>query len=259
METENTLKKINPKIVIIDTGVSKNHPKLYGLTIQGVEITISEDSITEVTDNYDDDIGHGTAICNIINGHNQEIDLYMIKIFNKKKLLASETLLIYALNFVLNNVQCDIINLSLGLCQIENKFKLYDVCEKLKKRGTIIISAFDNNGSISYPAAFDNVIGVTTGEHCRKTTDIEYVDNSIVNICAKGSFQRLAWVEPDYVVTGGNSFACAHVTGIVSKIYQPGITKYKDIMNYLKKIAKNIHNFNTPINKKEKKITFQTI
>ena len=43
------------------------------------------------------------------------------------------------------------------------------------------------------------------------------MDNPIVNVCGKGGLQRVKWIDPKYIFTQGNSYACAHITGILSK------------------------------------------
>ena len=129
------------------------------------------------------------------------------------------------------NICVDIINLSLGVSYSENKKELYDACQRLFDRGTIIVSAFNNDGSISYPAAFNNVVGVTSGELCFSTNEFEYFDDSILNVAAKGGIQRLCWIEPQYIFLGGNSFACAHVTNKIIEFMHRGIKSYHAILN----------------------------
>lgn len=107
--------------------------------------------------------------------------------------------------------------MSLGITISIHKKELYNVCQKLKDKGVILVAAFDNMEVVSYPAAFDNVIGVASSNDCSKITDIEFFESSTVNICGKGGLQRVNWVSPKYIFTQGNSYACAHVTGILSK------------------------------------------
>lgn len=93
-------------------------------------------------------------------------------------------------------------------------------------------------GSISYPAAFDNVVGVTSGKSCIRVDDFEYIQDEVVNIGAKGDLQRLAWNNPDYIMLGGNSFACAHATVQIAKFMSEGIKGFENILNAFKSIAK---------------------
>ena len=124
--------------------------------------------------------------------------------------------LINILNYIfLSRLKIDVINLSLGISSCEDKKRLYDACKRLTDLGGVIVSAFNNDGSISYPAAFDNAIGVVSGARCNSVEDFETFDNEVVNIAAKGSMQRLIWTYPKFIFMSGNSFACAHVTNKV--------------------------------------------
>lgn len=110
----------------------------------------------------------------------------------------------------------------MGVNIVDDVNQLQIVCEHLSARGVIIVCAFDNAGSISYPAAFENVIGVTSDFNCYSIDDFTYYEDNVVNIGAKGGLQRLAWHDPPYIFLSGNSFACAHVTVQVCKFYEEG-------------------------------------
>lgn len=232
---------LEPKIVVIDTGVCSSHPRLESTAFHGLAISQDNNNEFSFLDDYTDTVGHGTAICNIIKTHNRKANIFIIKLFDRKDSSTSDVRLIKALEYVLYNIECDIINLSVGVQLTNHKAELYEICERLNEKGVIIISAFDNSGSISYPAVFDNVIGVTTGEFCVRITDIDYVESTKVNICAKGNAQKVAWIGPDYIMSSGNSFACAHVTGIISNLYSTGVTERNLLLEKLKKMARNIY------------------
>lgn len=122
--------------------------------------------------------------------------------------------MITVLEYVKNELSADIINVSLGVNTLEKKGVLYRVCEKIASTGTVIVAAFDNSGAFSYPAVFDNVIGVTSSSLCKKIDDIVYVDDTEANVAAKGDSQRVAWINPAYMICSGNSLACAHVSSL---------------------------------------------
>jgi hypothetical protein len=54
----------------------------------------------------------------------------------------------------------------------------------------------------------------------------------MINIGAKGGIQRLAWDKPDYLMLGGNSFACAHVTVQAAQFMSQGIREFSAIQRY---------------------------
>ncbi|NMA85344.1 MAG: S8 family serine peptidase [Epulopiscium sp.] len=212
------------RIAVIDTGIDLSNMQIKKSmqSVQGVRFRRMKDSSLDITTTTEDqnciidDIGHGTAICGIILGHNPEVELYTVKMFDKDNLFSDENMLTTVLEYIYYNVDCDIVNLSLGLCLLDDYNKLYTICERFTRDNRIIISAFDNNGSISYPAEFDNVIGVTSEEICYRNDEYYCVDSSVVDICAKGRIQRVLGLDNNYTLGSGNSFACAHFTGILA-------------------------------------------
>lgn len=223
------------RIAIVDSGVNCEHPS-FSLS---KPVLITNEKI-DINNLY----GHGTAIYNIISKLGEQVDIVNFKLKDIEKGV-SEGELFKTLKLINDKYSFDIINLSLGISICEDTEKLFQICDELVNKGTIIISAFDNTGSISYPAAFSNVIGVTSGKMCFKINDFEYVSKDVVNIGAKGGIQRLAWNNPDFVMLGGNSFACAHVTVQVAKFMLQGIKGYYNILDAFKNIAKNCYSYSS--------------
>lgn len=62
----------------------------------------------------------------------------------------------------------------MGVNIVDDVNQLQIVREHLSAIGVIIVFAFDNAGSISYPAAFENVIGVTSDFNCYSIDDFTY-------------------------------------------------------------------------------------
>ena len=71
-------------IVIVDTGYNGSHPKLRNKNITGIQIFKKDicgyEIITLPQDN--DDVGHGTAISNIIYTHAPDASILMVKILH---------------------------------------------------------------------------------------------------------------------------------------------------------------------------------
>ena len=115
---------------------------------------------------------------------------------------------------------------------------LFVLCNDLSNKGVILVSAFENSGAVSYPAAYHNVIGVDASYRCIHADDFVLVENSIVNIRAKGGNQRVAWFNPSYTINQGASFAAAYVTAYIAKLLQSGVdrelvlTKIGEIAKY---------------------------
>lgn len=194
-------------VVMIDGGIRTSHPCLQDIDItQYHNINGSWIPAKEIKE----ETGHGTAIANILASHmDGKIRLINFCVFNKE-LKASVELLVSALEYIYYNIDTDIINLSLG--SLFDNERLYHICKKLSEKNVILVAGFDNNGAVSFPAAYDCVLSVDTSFKCLHKNDFVFVENSIVNLRAMGGNQRVAWDYPDYIITSGTSFAAAHAT-----------------------------------------------
>ena len=250
------------RIVVVDTGVDYENRYLKNYNNLGFSIKFYNENLI-IDNNFKDDYGHGTAINYIIKNHIQQVEIINIKLFDNDEII-DENLLLKTLQYIYDNIECNILNLSLGISVSENYKKFYDICENLKNKNVIIISAFNNDGSMSYPASFDNVIGVSTDIRCKNRNEFYYCEDENINILGYGNIQKLAWVNPSTIILGGNSFACAHITGIIAKEFINKEIKFEKVKIYLKenstRIIKskniNLHNKENKIFEIEKAILF---
>lgn len=222
------------KVVIIDSGLYMEHPQVNNV-VEGYRVCTCKNKIV-IDNNCRDGFGHGTAVYGIIRNYCKEAKIVPVKIFEDDEDKADVNILIAALEYIYENISCDIINMSIGVSILKEKEQLYAICDKLVKKGIAIIAAYDNYGSISYPAEFDCVIGVSESVECRKKSSFIYVEGSTkINVLANGNIQRCLWTKPTYQMCGGNSFACAHVTGILCSNYECIQNNYNgNILEYLK-------------------------
>ena len=206
-------------IVIVDTGISTVHPFIKQYDDEGLTITMNQGK-EKITYDIDDEIGHGTSIYGIIRKRCDDAKLYIIKVFSSEENEQSinSELLIHVLDYIYRNIQCKIINLSMGVKSTEYYNEIKDICDKLSNKGVIIVSAFDNDGTLSLPACLDTAIGVDSGANCHNSNDFIYVENSPINILAFGNMQRVIWKDMNYTMAFGCSYACAHVTALVYEI-----------------------------------------
>lgn len=239
------------KICVIDSGVSeefyqKHSKKLNGLTVSG-----DSEKGFKVENGFVDDIGHGTAVCSILGSGCPEANIFMLKIFNKD-FETNEELLIYALEYIHNNIECNIIHVSAGITHCFSILKLKTICDILYRKGCIIVAAFDNAGGVSYPAAFSSVIGVDMDIDILNPKHFYFVKNSYVNVRGIGSEQRLPWINGSYKFLAGSSFSAPHITAFVAKIMLQGICGHDNILDELATHAIGIRE------KKNNKIIAQT-
>ena len=116
----------------------------------------------------------------------------------------------------------------------------------MTEKKVILVSAFDNNGIVSYPAAFDNVIGVDASSADLKVYEYDFVENSIVNVIGSIREQKIKCNNDKYEIVSGSSFITPYITlKVLSIINQNGYKlSIDEIMAKLKESSKKIITFN---------------
>ena len=221
-----------PILVLVDSGVDMNHPKLKDDTVRQIEIQGTEEENPKQN-------GHGTAIYGILRKVREDFEIISIKIRGIENGVDG-SVLCDALEYIEQNINAALINLSLGSPMLDEKERLEEICSRMTEKGTVIVSAFDNAGVISYPAAFKSVIGVVSGPGCRSVDEYMIFNDDVMNIAGKGDLQRLMWNSPPVLLLEGNSFACAHISVIAAKMIKAGFRTKDAILTELKRRASNV-------------------
>lgn len=160
-----------------------------------------------------------------------------------------EDILCKALRYLVNlELRNCIVHMSLGVNYESSE--LNDLCKQIYDNGNVIVAAFDNTGTISYPACLEYVIGVEADERCVKRSDFICPYGEIVNVYAKGGFHRVSGIKDTYVIKQGNSMSAAYVTGFIS-LMELTCYSIEEVVHNLKilstfnetKIQKNENNY----------------
>jgi len=218
------------KVVVIDSGYSgvpSNCTSINGITIKEKQGCFSYEQ------DYTDRIGHGTAVVNILlDNINIVVDLFIIKIFeetletNLEKLLA-------ALEYCCK-INCDVIQVSLGtLCSNQN---LHDVIIKLSKKA-LIVSAFDNQNGLSYPASYEEVLGIDVSQNISDRDTYYMNTDGVIDICGKNMYFRVNGLQQKKIIVHGSSFLCSYITALLLNS-DTEITSKKDAIKYFSTTAK---------------------
>ncbi|MCY3683044.1 MAG: S8 family serine peptidase [Gemmatimonadetes bacterium] len=213
------MRKENPsqiRIAIVDSGIDTSHTGV-GDVAGGVHIQIGKDGETVFLDDHADCTGHGTACAGIIRKKAPDAMLYSVRIFDAS-LMADGRALIAAIQWCIDN-EIDVVNLSLGTTDVTFKKALQKVCRKAVGADVILVAAESNDGRESYPAVFPEVIGVTGGA-IHEVDGFYYRKDQRIECVARGDEQRVCWLNEKYIMTGGNSFAAPHITGIVAHLLE---------------------------------------
>ena len=221
-------------VVILDSGIDKTHKEFENIQITEYICRDGQREWVVQNDLMKPKNGHGTAVTSVLLKYIDNIDINILsfRIFEDEE-AAPETL-IGALQYIDQYVECSVINISLGVCK--HYLELEALCERLWKKGIVIISAFSNLGTISFPAAYPSVIGVDSVQAINKLNEYVYVDNSLVNIGMAAVNQRVAWTEPQYVIVRGNSFIAPVMAAKVCKMLA-GEVLPKNILEAIRKDA----------------------
>lgn len=164
-----------------------------------------------------DALGHGTAVHDILTSHAPNVLVTVYKAF-ENEVTADFQKIIYALEHILEHTDCDILHLSLGFKVVEDMQRLRELVKKFEQKGTLIVCAFDNSGTISYPAALEEVIGVDQGEGLASITDYDVAEGNVVDVLTFDGYLRTKWVEPPRIIIKGTSFSSAYVTAKLAEL-----------------------------------------
>ncbi len=237
-------------VVVLDSGVLCTHKNIDENSITVLNITKDSNDLYTIDERGFDTVGHGTAVISILqNNIDESVNICSIKILTQEEAETSCEIdkLLYALTYIKNNIPCTLIHMSCGVKYYNQDLK--KICDELVDSGKIIVAAYSNDGSVSFPAAFPNVIGVDASLRCISSSDFVFVENSIVNLKAKGGNQRLAWVNPSYIINQGSSFAAPYVSAYIINMMKKGLD-FLHVMSALKKDARYIYSFPAIPNKK---------
>lgn len=188
-----------------------------------------------VSDNIRDDIGHGTQICSLVGKIAPDADVIMLKCFDSSSTVNEEAI-ISALYTAVNEYHADVINMSWTLPNESEA--LHDAILYAHEQGAILVSCTGNLnlttglGTIAYPAAWDEVIGVAgvdLNEDGEPQTSLWYLYGEAVDFCARG----------DSGDEKGSSYATARISGMIAAALQDGRER-SEIESILQSAAKDM-------------------
>ena len=205
--------------MIIDSGAETEHPVFKDFFFSQESVTIKDNEVYHAC-SITDELGHGTAISGIIHKQLPDAELILIKLLISNELGVKCEDLVAALQYVIDHIECDIVNISLGTT--EYSAELLYLCEQLSDKGIILVSAFDNAGAISFPAYFNCVFGIDSSDGLGRNKDYIYVEDSCVNLICRGGNMRLAWKGGTYLLNQGTSFSAAYATTYIGKLLLEG-------------------------------------
>lgn len=237
-------------VVIIDTGINLSHPEIIKKKDSikfYFKFEKSKGNIIVKSDEFNDEIGHGTNIFHMISKELDNVTYCIIKL----DILYEDTdeeILLNCFDFIEKNIKCKLINFSGGILECSDKEKFEKICDKLYEKGTFILASFSNDGILSYPALFKNVLGIDFDENITKCSEWVFVKNSYVNIKGYSGPFLLASLENTFEYVAGASYITAWFSKEIMKRIQKGDNREK-IYQYLEDHASNkitVKNYKEP-------------
>ncbi len=220
---EDSKKLPKVKVAVLDSGLDYD---------QDIPFAERKDFLGEeyVHPVYQDYTGHGTSVAGLICAKKNEdrvsgiaanVDLYVARILDANNEAPVERV-IEAVNWAIEK-KVNILHMSFGTKEYSEELEA--VIDKAYAQGILIIAAAGNDGTaaedestVEYPAAFDNVIavGATNTENKKTSTSSSGAELDVVapgdQILAAGAFNGV-------VVEEGTSVSAAQVTGVAAVLW----------------------------------------
>jgi subtilisin len=226
------------RVAIVDSGIDGDHPAVNGVT-GAVAIDVDRDTgAVEVTEGPHADLfGHGTACAGIVRRVAPAAELYSVRVLGPT-LKGTGAALIAGLRWAIDN-DMHVVNLSLSTRSRDHFAALHELADDAYFRGTVLVSAVNNVLTDSYPSLYSSVVSVAASDETDPFS-IAYNPAPPVEFGAPGIDVDVAWSGGATVRSTGNSFAAAHVTGLVARLLSkhPGLVPFQ-VKTVLHAIADN--------------------
>lgn len=170
--------------------------------------------------------GHGTAVAGLVGSSNPFApgispgsDILAVRVLDGSGQGDAFTLAEAILVAVDNGA--DVINMSLG--GYGDSSLLQEAVNYATERGVAMVAASGNDGigNLTYPAAYDSVIGVTAVDANGNRAPFSNFGDG-VDVAAPGYQIHALWSEDDYIYFNGTSASSPLVAGMVARVIESG-------------------------------------
>ena len=228
------------KVAVLDTGINTTNTDMKNINVSGYNVIAG-------TTNYADDHGHGTMVTSVIAaqmnnafgfaGIAPDVSFLSVKVMSSSG-TGTYSDMIKGIEYAVNQ-GASVINMSIGGRTASSALQLA-VKNAVDKGVTIVAAAGNENASsISYPAAYPEVIGVGAIDIYGNKMSFSNTGTGLT-IMAGGSARVATFT--DFISTAtGTSFASPYVAGLVALMYSanPSITPTL-VMDSISQTAKDL-------------------
>jgi subtilisin len=205
------------RVAVIDSGIDASHPAVGPLAGAVAVEPAGNDrgTVRLVEGEHEDLFGHGTACAGIIRRAAPEVELYSVRVLGTR-LSGTGAAFLAGLRWALDH-DIHVINLSLSTRRREHFATLHELADRAYFRNRMLVAAVNNTPSASYPSEFSSVFSVAA---CTGSGPfvLRYNPTPPVEFGAPGLAVEVPWVGGATVTATGNSFAAAHVSGLIARI-----------------------------------------
>ena len=194
-------------VAVIDSGVHADHPHVRGVA-GGVAIGPGG----ELSDDYVDRIGHGTAVTAAIKERAPAARCYAVRVFDSR-LATKASVLVAAIDWAIQQ-QVHIVNLSLGTSNQVHRAALKAAVDRARARGIAIVSAWDEEVQW-LPGCLPGVVAVQVDWDCPREEFRPVRRADAVIFRASGFARQIPGVDPRRNLNGV-SFAVAAMSGFLA-------------------------------------------
>lgn len=214
---------------VVDSGIHPGH-RHVGAVAGGVGIrTVDGEVVTD--DQWDDLLGHGTAVAATIRRHAPEAALYAIRIF-RRRLVARAEALLRAIDWA-SERHLAVLNLSLGTPEERFRPAFTEACARAREAGTIVVAAAEAGDGPALPGGLDGVVAVRPDEALDE--DELRWHEGVFRACAWA--RRLEPLARERNVHGA-SLAVAHVTGMAASLLEREALGAAELVSALRRFAR---------------------
>lgn len=216
------------RIAMLDSGVFANHPHIQRPVLGGITITAEGQ-----TESFQDTLGHGTAVCALLQKMAPDADIFAVKIFDSH-LATSLPIVLRSIHWCLQQ-QINIINLSLGTANRDHLPHFAAAIEEARKNEALIVSAYEANGIPMLPGSIPSAIGVAEDPSCpRESTRLLESPTPHAAACP---YPLDIHGVPRERNLHGVSFAVAHVTAHIARLWHASGLEIGGSDNWLNRLA----------------------